>query len=93
MSDNSVFAICKTSSGDIYLGTLLGLHRYNRQNDNFEYIRELTGKFVYDIKEDSYGNLWIATYANGAYCYDINAKSGIITYMTRRIVQVFLIIK
>ena len=74
LSDNSVFAICKTSSGDIYLGTLLGLHRYNRQNDNFEYIRELTGKFVYDIKEDSYGNLWIATYANGAYCYDINAK-------------------
>ena len=34
----------------------------------------MNGKFVYDIKEDSYGNLWLATYANGAYCYDVSAR-------------------
>jgi ligand-binding sensor domain-containing protein len=34
----------------------------------------LNGKFVYDIKEDSYGNLWLATYANGAYCYDVSVR-------------------
>lgn len=72
--DNSVFTICQTATGDIYLGTLFGLLRYNKQSDDFDRIPELNGKFVYDIKEDSGGNLWLATYANGAYCYNVNEK-------------------
>ena len=72
LNDNSIFSICRTSAGEIYLGTLFGLLRYNRTQDNFDRIPELNGKFVYDIKEDSYGNLWLATYANGAYCYDVS---------------------
>ena len=72
--DNSVFSICRTTTGDIYLGTLFGLLRYNKQLDGFDRIPELNGKFVYDIKEDSGGNLWLATYANGAYCYNVNEK-------------------
>ncbi len=72
--DNSVFSICRTMTGDIYLGTLFGLLRYNKQLDGFDRIPELNGKFVYDIKEDSGGNLWLATYANGAYCYNVNEK-------------------
>lgn len=74
LNDNSIFSICRTSAGEIYLGTLFGLLRYNRTQDNFDRIPELKGKFVYDIKEDSYGNLWLATYANGAYCYDVSAR-------------------
>lgn len=72
--DNSIFAICRTTAGDIYLGTMFGLLRYNEQTDDFERITELIGRFVYDIKEDSGGNLWLATYANGAYCYNVNEK-------------------
>lgn len=74
LNDNSIFSICRTSAGEIYLGTLFGLLRYNRTQDNFDRIPELNGKFVYDIKEDSYGNLWLATYANGAYCYDVSVR-------------------
>lgn len=74
LNDNSIFSICRTSAGEIYLGTLFGLLRYNRTQDNFDRIPELNGKFVYVIKEDSYGNLWLATYANGAYCYDVSAR-------------------
>lgn len=74
LNDNSIFSICRTSAGEIYLGTLFGLLRYNRTQDSFDCIPELNGKFVYDIKEDSYGNLWLATYANGAYCYDVSAR-------------------
>lgn len=74
LNDNSIFSICRTSAGEIYLGTLFGLLRYNRTQDNFDRIPELNGKFVYDIKEDFYGNLWLATYANGAYCYDVSAR-------------------
>ena len=72
--DNSVFSICRTTTGDIYLGTLFGLLRYNKQSDDFDRIPELNGRFVYDIKEDSGGNLWLATYANGAYCYNVSEK-------------------
>lgn len=72
--DNSVFSICRTAAGEIYLGTMFGLLHYNPQTDDFDQISELNGCFVYDVKEDSYGNLWLATYANGAFCYDINQK-------------------
>jgi ligand-binding sensor domain-containing protein len=72
--DNSVFSICRTTTGDIYLGTLFGLLRHNRQSDDFDRIPELNARFVYDIKEDSGGNLWLATYANGAYCYNVSEK-------------------
>ena len=74
LNDNSIFSICRTSAGEIYLGTLFGLLRYNRTQDNFDRIPELNGKFVYDIKEDSDVCLWLATYANGAYCYDVSAR-------------------
>ena len=56
------------------MGTLFGLLRYNEQSDDFDRIPELNGRFVYDIKEDSSGNLWLATYANGAYCYNVSEK-------------------
>ena len=72
--DNSIFAICRTATGDIYLGTMFGLVKYNKQSDDFDRIPELNGKFVYDIKEDSGGNIWLATYANGAYCYNVNDR-------------------
>ncbi len=72
--DNSIFAICKTATGDIYLGTMFGLVRYNKQSDDFDRIPELNGKFIYDIKEDSAGNIWLATYANGVYCYNVNDR-------------------
>lgn len=72
--DNSVFSICKTSSGSIYIGTSYGLHVYNRAKDDFEPIRELKGRFIYDIKEDSYGNIWAATYAHGVFRFNISTQ-------------------
>ena len=72
--DNSIFSICRTASGDIYLGTMFGLLKYDKSTDGFRQIQELQGCFVYDIREDSNGNIWLATYANGAFRYDINEK-------------------
>ncbi|NDV78131.1 hybrid sensor histidine kinase/response regulator transcription factor [Dysgonomonas sp. 511] len=70
IDDNYVFSIYKASTGYIYLGTANFLIRYDKQNDSFERVPELNGNLIFDIKEDSKGNLWIATYANGLYCYD-----------------------
>ncbi|WP_321425846.1 two-component regulator propeller domain-containing protein [uncultured Bacteroides sp.] len=74
LSANDIFTICRSASGALWIGTTYGLMRYNRQTDDFTRIPELNGKFIYDIKEDAHGNLWLATYANGAYRYDINKK-------------------
>lgn len=74
LNDNNVFAICRTAAGDIYIGTGCGLMRYNRQTDSFDIIPELVGIFVYDIKEDTSGNLWLATYVCGVFRYDVSKK-------------------
>ena len=44
LNDNSIFSICRTSAGEIYLGTLFGLLRYNRTQDSFDCIPE---KFIW----------------------------------------------
>lgn len=72
--DNSVFSICQTTTGELFVGTMFGLLRYDKEIDGFMRVEELNGCFIYDIKEDYGGNLWLATYANGAWRYDVNKK-------------------
>ena len=68
---NYVFALCKTESGRIYVGTMHGLQYYDPQTDRFPLVPEINGgKMVNDIREDSNGQLWVATFSNGLYRYD-----------------------
>lgn len=69
IGDNNIFTICKTKEGTLFFGTLSGMYKYNRAADSFTDIPELNNKFIYDIKEDYYGDLWVATYANGVFRY------------------------
>lgn len=71
---NNVFAIYKTVSGDLWIGTTSGLMKYNRDTDDFTHIPELANIFVYNIREDVNGNLWLATYSNGVFCYNVHKK-------------------
>lgn len=65
---NNIFALARTGSGRIYIGTMHGLQFYNRETDDFGYVPQINGgKMVNDIKEDSRGNLWVATLSNGLY--------------------------
>lgn len=64
LNDDCIFSLYKTKKGDIYVGTPVGLNRYDREKNRFIRINEVPG-FIYDIKEDDLGNLWIATYGNG----------------------------
>lgn len=74
LNANNIFSLCKTSTGDLWIGTTSGLQKYNRNEDNFSQIRELKNVFIYDIIEDYKGRLWIATYSDGVYCYDLPHK-------------------
>lgn len=72
---NDVFSLCKTSAGELLAGTTSGLFRYDRAADCFRRIPELGNVFVYYIMEDVGGNLYLATYSNGLYRYDIRKKT------------------
>lgn len=54
MDANNVFSICKTTSGDLWIGTTSGLLRYNRDTDDFTRMPELANMFVYKILEVKY---------------------------------------
>lgn len=71
---NNIFSIYRTTTGDLWIGTTSGLLLYNRSTDDFTRIPELTNVFVYKILEDFNGNIWLATYSNGVFRYDINKK-------------------
>lgn len=74
MAANDAFTICKTTTGDIWIGTTSGLLKYNRASDDFTRIPYLRNMFTYDILEDFNGNLWIATFSNGVFCYDVRSR-------------------
>ena len=70
LNDNSIYSMCKTSSGELYIGTPVGLNKYNYDKDNFSRIAKMDGIFIFDILEDRNGNIWFATYNSGVYKYN-----------------------
>ena len=73
---NDVFALEKTNSGVVYIGTMHGLQYYRPETDDFGYVPQINGgKMVNDIMEDSNGNLWVATVSYGVYRYNPLDKS------------------
>lgn len=71
ISDNNVFSIYKDLTGNIWIGTINGLNKYNPGTDNFQRISELsTHTHVYDILQDHNGWIWVATYGRGVFCFD-----------------------
>lgn len=74
MVANDVFTVCKTTTGDIWIGTTSGLLKYNRSSDDFTHIPQLGILFIYNILEDFNGNLWFATFSNGVFCYNTHTK-------------------
>ncbi|MGL4411083.1 MAG: hybrid sensor histidine kinase/response regulator transcription factor [Bacteroidales bacterium] len=77
LRDNCIFSLYRTKDGTIYIGTPVGLQSFDIRSGKFHTITELSGNFVYDILEDNSGNLWIATYNNGAFKYNKEEKRWI----------------
>lgn len=64
-----IYTICRTSGGELWIGTTSGLKRYDRATDRFVGDSAIRSH-VYHIREDSSGNIWAATYSDGLYKYD-----------------------
>lgn len=76
LNDDCIFSLYKTKNGDIYAGTPVGLNKFDRSNNSFKRIPEAFG-FIYDMKEDDYGNLWVATYGRGAIKLDMTRNKWV----------------
>lgn len=61
----------------LWIGTVRGVYRYNIRENELNPESELGIIFVHDIKQDSKGNLWIATLNSGAFCYNPQTKKTI----------------
>ena len=82
LSNNAVHAICRDRSNTLWVGTVLGLNILDEKTGRFRPFKpEVLGKtFIYDVREDAAGQLWIATHTEGLYRYDPN--SGKLTQYT-----------
>lgn len=74
LASDYIYSICRTAHGDIYIGTMRGLQLYDRKTDTFRTVPELGNELIFDILEDSHGNLWFATNYGGVYVH--NAADG-----------------
>jgi ligand-binding sensor domain-containing protein/signal transduction histidine kinase/DNA-binding response OmpR family regulator len=74
IDDDCIFSLYKNQQGEILVGTPYGLSKYNPTRDSFTRIAEVRS-FVYKMKEDHLGNLWIATYGDGILKYSATNDS------------------
>jgi ligand-binding sensor domain-containing protein/signal transduction histidine kinase/DNA-binding response OmpR family regulator len=74
LCDNSIFAIYKDDTGNLWFGTIYGLSFYNPQQDRFTKIDYAGDTFIYDIFQSYDGLLWFATFNRGVFRYNPRTK-------------------
>lgn len=73
---NDIFAICKDSKSNVWIGTIYGLNKYDPTTKTINKVEELSpNMFIYDIIEDSRGLIWVGTYKDGLFCYTPSTDS------------------
>ncbi|WP_412467623.1 two-component regulator propeller domain-containing protein [Pedobacter sp. KLB.chiD] len=76
---NFIVTFCKTRSGEILVGTINGIYRYNRKRDDFDAIAGLPFIFYYSVMEDSKGNIWAGSFNDGVFQFNLS-KPGYVNY-------------
>ena len=69
ISGTSVYSIFKDNKGEIWIGTMQEITKYNRKTDDFTHMLS-TGTTTLDIIQEKDGMLWFATWGGGVYRYN-----------------------
>ncbi|MDR2809515.1 MAG: response regulator [Tannerellaceae bacterium] len=73
LDNSSVYSIYKDVDGCLWIGTMLGLLYYDRENDRFVRMKH-TGYTTGDITDDGRRNVWFATGGGGLYRYSLDTR-------------------
>ena len=77
LKSSFVVCFCKTSTGEIIVGTTYGLYRYNPASHDFTLIKHVPPHdFVYSIIEDHNGTIWVGTMRDGIYYFNPKTNLG-----------------
>jgi ligand-binding sensor domain-containing protein len=69
--DNNIYCLLRDNNNSIWIGTDKGLYKYmNNSVSLYTTSDGLPSNIIRDIKQDSKGNYWIATYGKGVSCFD-----------------------
>ena len=71
LPNNIIHSLYESSDGTVWVGTAQGLATYNEENDAFTRVAPEFMNLVSDIQEDRSGALWVATFNNGLYRFDL----------------------
>ena len=65
LSDDNLWQILYTTEGKFLVSSINGLNLYDEENDTFNRVlskeNELPSQFIYSVKEDSNGHIWVGT--------------------------------
>ena len=68
LSHNGVLSLLEDSRGYIWIGTMMGLNRFDGKNMQKFFSEELPSDYILSLCEDKRGNIWIGT-SEGIACY------------------------
>lgn len=82
VNDPNVYMIHKDRTGNILVGTTLGIFRYDRRRDRFFELEQFDGIFTTSIVDDANDStvFWLSTFADGVLRWDMNSKSKPVSY-------------
>ena len=65
LSDDNLWQILYTTEGKFLVSSINGLNLYDEENDTFNRVlskeNELPSQYIYSVKEDSNGHIWVGT--------------------------------
>ncbi|NDW17615.1 response regulator [Dysgonomonas sp. 216] len=73
LNESSIFEICEGRHNRIWIGNAWGVYLGDKSLKNFVLQDQFGLSFIYDIMEDSEGNIWAATMGNGVFKYNPKA--------------------
>jgi len=77
LKSNFIESILRTRSGEILIGSSVGLYRYNKTTDDFTLLNEVPGNYHYSaLFEDKSGTIWAGTLRDGLYYFNPATKTS-----------------
>jgi len=77
LNEASIDAICEDRLGRMWIGNGWGVFMSEGKNMKFKEIHEFGYSYIYDLMEDSEGNIWAATMGNGVFKHNPTTHSTI----------------